>query len=182
MEIFSAFFEKPKKIRFATQEPGERIIFVLRKAFVTNIPWIFVSVLALILPAFYMQYSLHSSKYFLGINRRLEVALIVTWYLLTLVYIVERYITWYFNIYIITDKRVIDIDFSPLFSKRISETTYDRVEDTSFSMNNLFHTIFNYGDVFLQTAAEKREFEFHSVPNPSLVQDKISDFAAMATK
>ncbi len=178
MEIFSAFFERPKNIRFATQEPGEKIIFVLRKAFITNIPWIFLSILALILPFIYMQFSLNSSENILGFSRKLEVSLIVTWYLLTIVYIVERYITWYFNVYIITDKRVVDVDFSPLFSKRISETTYDRVEDTSFSMNNIFQTIFNYGDVYLQTAAEKREFEFHSVPNPSLVQDKISDFAA----
>lgn len=34
----------------------------------------------------------------------------------------------------------------------------------------------------IQTAAEQREFEFTDVPNPNLVQDIISDYAALAQK
>ncbi|EKD99583.1 MAG: hypothetical protein ACD_22C00230G0007, partial [uncultured bacterium] len=35
--------------------------------------------------------------------------------------------------------------------------------------------LFNYGDVTIQTAAERREFDFASVPNPSRVADILSD-------
>ncbi|PIR43027.1 hypothetical protein COV24_04865 [candidate division WWE3 bacterium CG10_big_fil_rev_8_21_14_0_10_32_10] len=180
MNVFTAFMEKPENVRFATQEPGEKIIFVLRRHFITNFGWIFFSILGLILPVFYMQYSLDNPETMQFIPSNLENTFIIAWYVVDLIYVIERFITWYFNVYIVTDRRVIDIDFVPLFQKRISEATYANVEDTSFSMNNLFQTIFNYGDVFMQTAAEKREFDFHDVPNPSIVQDKISNLAAAA--
>lgn len=180
MHIFSAFTEKPKGIYFASQEPGEEIIFVLRKAFITNLPWIFISFLGILLPSLYMRYILnHPGENLIG-SPKFENILIVTWYVLVIVYTLESFITWYFNVYIVTKQRVVDIDFKPLFNKRVSETTYDKVEDSSFAMNNIFQTFFNYGDVYLQTAAEKREFEFHSVPKPARVQDVISDLAADA--
>ena len=180
MNVFTAYMENPKNVRFATQEPGEKIIYVLRKHFITNFTWIFLGSLGLVLPIFYMRYSLNNPGMSGSFPSGLENALIIAWYLVALVYIVEQFITWYFNVYIVTDRRIVDVDFTPLFSKKISEATYNNVEDTSFSMDNLFQTIFNYGHVFVQTAAENREFDFHDVPNPSIVQDKISDLAAKA--
>jgi len=180
MNIFTAFTEKPKGVYFASQEPGEEIIFVLRKAFVTNIPWIFISFLGILLPILYMNYILnHPSQNLIGFSM-FENVLIIMWYILVIVYTLERFITWYFNVYVVTKQRVVDIDFKPLFNKRVSETTYDKVEDSSFAMNNIFQTFFNYGNVYLQTAAEKREFEFNSVPKPARIQDIISDLAADA--
>ena len=38
-----------------------------------------------------------------------------------------------------------------------------------------FEVIFNYGSVYIQTSAEKREFEFENIPNPAKVRDIISD-------
>lgn len=180
MNIFGAFFEKPKGVYFATQEPGEKIIFVLRRAFVTNFPWIIFGFLGLLLPTLYMNYVSNNPNVSLIQPAKFETTLIITWYVIVIIYTLESFITWYFNVYIVTDRRVVDIDFTPLFSKRVSETTYDKVEDTSFSMNTIFQTFFNYGDVFLQTAAEKREFEFIKVPKPARVQDVISDLAAKA--
>lgn len=182
MNIFSAYIEKPNNIRFATQEPGEKIIFALRKAFITNFPWIFLSILALLAPSFYMNYVIKNGTIFeFALGSELENIFIALWYLITIIYSIERFINWYFNVYIVTDRRIIDIDFRPLFYKNISEATYDNVEDTSFSMNNIFQTIFNYGNVFIQTAAEKTQFEFIDVPNPAIVQDKVSDLAAKAS-
>lgn len=179
MHIFSAFIEKPTGIRFATQEPGEKIIFALRKAFITNVPWLVLSALAVIAPTFYMNYVLKSGTLFVfPFGRELENIVIALWYVMTLIYAIERFITWYFNVYVVTDRRLIDVDFRPLFYKNVSEAAYNNVEDTSFSMNNIFQTIFNYGNVFVQTAAEKTQFEFIDVPSPAKVQDKISDLAA----
>ena len=110
----------------------------------------------------------------------LENIAIALWYVMSVIYTLERFITWYFNVYIVTDRRLIDIDFKPLFYKNVSEATYSNLEDTSFSMHNIFQTIFNYGDVLMQTAAEKTQFEFIDIPNPAKVQDIISNLAAQA--
>jgi hypothetical protein len=34
-------------------------------------------------------------------------------------------------------------------------------------------TVFRYGDVFVQTAAEKERFDFREVPEPDAVRDMI---------
>jgi hypothetical protein len=181
MNIFGAFFEKPKGIHFATQEPGEKIIFILRRSIVTNIPWIVISTIGLILPIIYMRYVLNNPDFSIITPQKFETILLVVWWILVILYTIESFITWYFNTYIVTDQRLIDVDFTPLFNKRVSETTYDKIEDTAFNMTNVVQTVFNYGNVFVQTAAEKREFEFDRVPKPARVQDVISDLADKAS-
>ena len=37
--------------------------------------------------------------------------------------------------------------------------------------------IFHYGDVFIQTAGARVSIDFHSVPNPTTVADKIMDLS-----
>jgi hypothetical protein len=62
--------------------------------------------------------------------------------------------------------------------KNISETTLDNVEDVTSNVTGALGMIFNIGDVFIQTAAERREFEFHAVDDPSRVRDLIADLSA----
>jgi len=182
MGIFSAFEEKPTDIHFASQEKDENIIFVMRRDFITNIPWIFFGLIFAIAPFIYMSYVVRNGSIAYFLPSGLEQIFLLVWILISFAYIIESFLKWYYNIYIVTDQRVIDVDFNPLFYKKISETTYDRIEDSSFTINGLFATIFNYGDVFIQTAGGDREFDFLQVPNPSVVQDKISDLAAAEKK
>lgn len=182
MNIFSSYFERPKNIFFASQEQDEEVLFVLRSAFITNFPWIATTIVFLVFPYVYMLYAISNPGFSIISPIQLENSIMIVWYLVVVGFAIESYITWYFNIYIVTNKRIIDVDFKPLFIKRVSETNYDKVEDTSYQLSNFFQTIFNYGCVYVQTAAEKREFEFVNVPNPAKVQDVISDYANLAVK
>jgi len=49
------------------------------------------------------------------------------------------------------------------------------VEDITSTVSGATQMIFNYGNVVIQTSAEKREFEFEAVSNPAKVRDLISD-------
>jgi len=51
------------------------------------------------------------------------------------------------------------------------------VEDVTSNVTGATRVIFNYGHVFVQTSAEKREFDFEDVANPSKVRDLIADLA-----
>jgi len=180
MNIFSAIIRNPQSVFFATQEKNEKIIFVLRQSFITNIPWLFVSFLSYFIPLTYLIFTSKNTSVLSDfIGYKFEIAFLVTILIFNTAYTIEKFLTWYFNVYIITDRRVIDIDFKPLFYKKVSETTYDRLEDTSFEIKNFFGTIFNYGDVYIQTAGKNREFDFLNVPNPELIQDIISDYLSL---
>jgi hypothetical protein len=82
---------------------------------------------------------------------------------------------WYFNVYIISDKKIVDIDFRGFLYKNISEAPIKNIEDVTSNVSGLFGTTFNFGYVDIQTSAEKREFEFENVSNPSKIRDLIAD-------
>ncbi len=84
-------------------------------------------------------------------------------------------ILYYLNIHIITDIRVVDIDQIGLFAHRISELHIDKIEDVTSDTNGIFGTIFNYGEVFVQTAATIERFQFDNVPNPAGIEKLILD-------
>ena len=76
---------------------------------------------------------------------------------------------------VITNKKLVDMDFIGLAYKNISETMLYNIEDVTSNITGIVGTIFNVGDVFIQTAAEMREFEFIGADDPSKVRDLIID-------
>jgi hypothetical protein len=85
------------------------------------------------------------------------------------------FVFYYLNIQIVTNLRIVDIDQVGLFSHVISELHIDKIEDVTSEVKGVFGTIFNYGDVYVQTAAAVDRFEFTSVPNPAAIEKMILD-------
>jgi len=85
------------------------------------------------------------------------------------------FLRWFFNIYVVTDRRIVDIDFLHLLYKEFSEARLERVQDINFKSGGIFAAFFNYGDVNIQTAAEVPNIEFLTVPQPARVVEMISD-------
>jgi len=87
----------------------------------------------------------------------------------TTAFVLESFLGWYFNVYIITDERIIDIDFISLIYKEVSDADIEMIQDVTYKQGGIVRTMFNFGTIFIQTAAEKPKFEFEDVPNPSLI-------------
>jgi len=103
----------------------------------------------------------------LPINYRFEVSLF--WFLLTFLYAFEKFLGWYFNVFIITNQRVVDIDFQNMLNKHFGEADLDMIQDVSSSVKGIFGTFLNFGDVLIQTASEINQINFEKVPNPEKV-------------
>ncbi len=176
MDIFPSYQKFPKNVKFESQESNEKVYYILRKHPITMIPEVFVSIALLIMPlaTILIFKDIHSllQQY---IPDSLEIIVILLWYSFVFFLTFEAFLLWFFNVYIITDKRVIDVDFHGLWRKRVSETSLDNVEDATYETNQFLHVIFDYGDINIQTAAEKREFEFHGIPKPGEVHDILTN-------
>ena len=86
------------------------------------------------------------------------------------------FLTWidyYFDVWIITTKRIINIEQRGLFSREISELNFDKIQDVSTEVLGILPTFLNYGDVQIQTAAEQEKFLFRKIPNPYEVKDLL---------
>lgn len=90
-------------------------------------------------------------------------------------YIWFNFISWYFNVGIITNERIIDVDFHAVIYKEVTETILPKVEDVTAKSGGFFSAIFNYGNVFVQTAGTEANIEFHNVPKPAEVTKIIND-------
>src|SRR3989344_9208644 len=161
---FAAFVVAPKHLSFETQEKEEKILLLLRRHPLTNVPWILVALVMVVVPLLLPYFS---SLAFLPV--RLVAVSVVAWYLLVFGFIFEQFLDWYFNVYVITDERIIDFDFYSLIYKRVSEAKIDKSEDVTFEMTGVVRSIFNFGTIFIQTAGESREFEFEDTPRPQKV-------------
>lgn len=82
------------------------------------------------------------------------------------------------DVWIVTDKRIIDSIQHGFFRRIVSELHLDRVQDTSVNTTGLFQTIFKFGDVEVQTAGRENWFKFEKVPHPEKVKDAIMQAVA----
>lgn len=80
---------------------------------------------------------------------------------------------WYLDVWILTEERIVDIKQAGLFARDVSELELNRVQDVTVQARGVFSTVFNYGNVQIQTAGEKLEFLFEQVPNPYATKDAI---------
>ena len=174
--IFSSFCQNPIGISFKDQEEDEKIILFLRRHFITNVPWIFITLILIIIPiAFTILNSKLSIINLANFPTSFVVLLTLFYYLIVFAYAFINFITWYFNISIVTQKRVIDIDFSNLVYKNVAATTLGLVQDASYTQIGVIRSVFDYGDVLVQTAGTLDNFDFTAVPHPEKVIKIIED-------
>ena len=83
------------------------------------------------------------------------------------------WIDYYFDLWVITNKRIINIEQKGLFSREVSELELDKIQDVSVSVLGIIPTFLNYGDVFIQTAGETERFVFKNISNPYGIKDLI---------
>lgn len=176
-EDTASFKSFPKNTTFMGKENDENVILVVRSHWFRYIRYIVTSVLVLILPTIVALLipSLNS-------NTALLVGIFLTSALLSMSLAMYSLLMWYYNINIITDKRVIDIDFHSIFSHTSSEARLEKIEDVTSHQSGAFTNVLDIGTVHIQTAGTNAFIEFDDVPKPREIQDILSDLLELANK
>lgn len=167
---FAVFAPQPIGVYFAEQEKGENIILLLRAHLITLVPAVLITVFLFLIP-FLVPFVLNLLEVEIGnfFNSSQIILILVFWYLFTFGYAFYRFIFWYFNVYLLTNERIVDFDFRGILHKETAYANLNQIQDVTPKSIGFFATFFHFGDVFIQTAAAKPEFEFHQVPRPDLV-------------
>ncbi len=174
--LFPALFDKPAKISFYEQEADEKIELLLRQHWITNIPWIFIAAFLVFIPILFLRmFELSGINFLNQIPGNIFSAGLILWYLGILAYVVDRFLHWYFNIYIVTNKHLVDINFHNLTNRDITEIGIGDVQSVSSRITGIIRSFFHFGDVIVETAAKMQDVEFEDVPKPDFVADRIQD-------
>ena len=177
MSTLSSFCKNPKGISFQTQKPNEVIILFLRSHFVTNLSWIIFTVILLILPLIIIfllpifRINFLSSQ----IAVRFTVVYVLFYYLLVFSYVFISFLHWFYNVFIVSSERVVDIDYSDIVVHNIAVTNLNHIEDVNYTQSGFVSTLLNYGHLFVQTAGNERNFEAYSIPKPREATHIIGD-------
>jgi uncharacterized membrane protein YdbT with pleckstrin-like domain len=169
----TCFAVNPQGVRFETQEEEETVILFLRQHIIVNIPWIFLAFILVITPTILLPLFFNLIGFSPAVPTGYVVFSTLFWYLGAFGFVLAKFLGWFFNIYIVTNERVVDIDFFYLLYKNFSQAELNKVQDISFSSGGIFATLFNYGDVIVETAGESPNLEFTKVPYPERVVETM---------
>ena len=78
------------------------------------------------------------------------------------------------DVWIITNKRIINIEQKGLFNRVISEHELEKIQDVTGIQKGFWQTFFTFGDVHVQTAAEVERFLFKQINDPFEVVKTIN--------
>jgi len=113
-----------------------------------------------------------------GIERSLSGAAIVFLSLLWMFFIwIWGFVIWtdyYLDVWVITNKRIFDVEQKGFFRREISIFRIDRVQDITTHIAGIVPTFFNFGDIHVQTAGTDRKFVMHGAPAPAHLKQVIS--------
>lgn len=173
MGPLTSFAVNPDGIRFETQEAEETVILFLRQHIIVNLPWVLFAIILILSPG--IVFPIIRSALGLTVSIPMGYVIVGTlfWYVGTFGFILAKFLGWFFNIYIVTNERVIDIDFYYLLYKEFSQAELNKIQDISYSSGGIFATFFNYGNVRVETAGEMPNLEFDKVPNAEKVVETI---------
>lgn len=97
--------------------------------------------------------------------------------LIAFLYCLRLFIVWYFNLFIITDQRVIDVFQKGFFDRTVSSVIYSRIRDVAYRTKGLFQTIFHYGTVIIEISGTKVRLEVKNIKNPKEIQEIIANLS-----
>lgn len=157
---FHSFCIRPT-VKFDTRMDDEEILLILRAHPVTQVPWILNGLFILILLIFINLFAstLFSFQQLFIFNVGMG-AFVFAYYWF-------NFLSYFFNVGIITNHRVIDMDFHAVIYKEVTEARITKVEDITAKSGGYVASLFNFGNVFVQTAGNELNIEFTNVPRSS---------------
>jgi len=164
-----------KEIRLKDFKPDEHVLIVVRHhwfiffkdiigiALLFFVPFFAVPILGIFITAGGLQIPTGFGFFFASF-----------WALILWQMLFARWTDYYYDIWIVTNWRIIDVDQKGFFNRDTATLfNFEQIQDISTYVDTVIGTFLDYGCIQIQTAAAKREFLFKSVSNPRHVERVI---------
>lgn len=93
------------------------------------------------------------------------------------IFLFTAFLDYYLDFWVITNDRLLNIEQGGIFARTVSEMDLYKIQDATSEVKGIFASIFGYGTIDIQTAAERERFELTQIPNPNEVRKLIMDMA-----
>ncbi|KKW33188.1 MAG: hypothetical protein UY77_C0004G0009 [Candidatus Uhrbacteria bacterium GW2011_GWA2_53_10] len=82
---------------------------------------------------------------------------------------------WSHTMFVITDRRIVDVDQKGLLRRVVSEIPLYRIDQVTYEIGGFFSTLFRLGVVVVTTAGQAADLEFRRVRQPARISALIND-------
>lgn len=168
---------------FPGQETGEKVFLFIRKYWLTLLGEIFLGLFLALLPmAILVALSASGTEVLTGAGRNFTVITLSIYYLSLVTWAFIQWLKYYLDVAMVTNERLVDVDQKALFKRSIAELNLSAVQDVTGRRTGPLETLFDFGDVVIQTAGERTNFLFHAIPHPHQVAQTIIDLQENSMK
>lgn len=88
-------------------------------------------------------------------------------------YFFISWLDYYLDVFVVTNRRILRIEQIVLFGRKISETSFQHIQDVSSNIKGVIDTLLDVGTVFVETAGERENFSFNLVSHPTSLATTI---------
>ncbi|MFH0818419.1 MAG: PH domain-containing protein [Patescibacteria group bacterium] len=170
---------------FPGQFPDEKLIFLIRRHWSLIIKYILRLLVAHIIAVGIFIFLVYFLQWELPNSGPIYVILIMIascYFLGAWLLYLHEFVDYHLDIWILTDRRILNIEQEGLFKRTASELDITKIQDVTAEINGKVQTFLNFGNVYVQTAAESQRFVFEEVARPQEVARKIIDTVEQATR
>ncbi|HBB64697.1 MAG: hypothetical protein UR47_C0002G0076 [candidate division WS6 bacterium GW2011_GWB1_33_6] len=169
----------PKKVDFYGKDPGEEIVLIARTHWIYFVPNIFLTILILIVPFFFL--ALSDQIELLG-SKTIYIGMVIAGMVLALNVAITTILKWYYTVNIVTDQRIVVIRMENAFYHSYAEAQLEKIEDVTHTNIGIIGNFFDAGDVHIDTAGHGVDFHLKMLPRPRELQDVINDLLEIKQK
>jgi uncharacterized membrane protein YdbT with pleckstrin-like domain len=161
---------------FESQQPDEEVVLLVRRHNIALMPILSVTILVYII-GLLLVFALPFAAPVLvsGFAYNIYILLVSLLFLFNTVFFFNNWVLHYLHVAILTTDHFVEINQIGLFARKVSEMTLEKVQDVSASQKGLINTMFNVGEVEVETAGEVPNFVIQFVPDPNGVSQKIME-------
>jgi len=160
-------------------KPYEKIVYVIRRHWITYIPTIFSFTFLAVLPVavyYFLQQEMPETltdAYY----RAILVLMLSVYELSVALFFYSSFLMYYLDLMIVTNDRLVQIQQKTLFSRSVSELDLYKIQDASSDITGVIPTMLGYGLLSIQTAGERANFVFQSVANVNEIRRQLMHMA-----
>lgn len=141
---------------------------VMRKALFVGLGLLVLGILPLDFPVIYAHEGW--ADLFLKVAMGTGVVVLLIW--------AYRWIGWYYTVYIVTDKRIVEIVQKGLFDRRVEEWQLEGINNLNYRIGGLQAVMFGYGDLTAKTYVG--DLEMKTIHKPAEIHAELMELVLAA--
>lgn len=158
-------------------DPNEHVLTVIRKHWFMFAAQGFMLILVALMPLFIASFVPQQgidSLATLGARGTFLTFLYTLWVLAVWNLAFIAWTNYYLDTWIVTNRRIIDIDQRGLFKRKVTTLMLERIQDITVDMDGLVPTLMGFGTLTLHTAgAENPDIVIRFAAHPQYAKDRI---------